>query len=190
MTTPASDPREPDNPAAYALARHIADHPISTIYAAFRYLNAPLTVEFHEDPAAPEVQPPADRATEWREAARFLRRTPRDSPDLAGALRGARLIEDELRRQQCPEREPLIGVQCSKQSGHEGAHSDRPGQIWEPAPDDETNDVCDAEPPSDGQWGDCWCTLRPGHDGDHRCQPCTDRHGAPGWADEQDGVQR
>ncbi|MFI2354731.1 hypothetical protein ACH5AG_08590 [Streptomyces anulatus] len=34
----------------------------------------------------------------WREAARFLRRTPRDSADFSGALRGARLIEDELRR--------------------------------------------------------------------------------------------
>ncbi|MCQ1575439.1 hypothetical protein [Streptomyces parvus] len=34
----------------------------------------------------------------WREAARFLRRTPRDSADFSGALRGARLIEGELRR--------------------------------------------------------------------------------------------
>ena len=54
---------EPDNPAAHSLARHIADHPISTIYAAFRYLNAPLTVEFHEDPDTPTVEPtpaPAD----------------------------------------------------------------------------------------------------------------------------------
>lgn len=34
----------------------------------------------------------------WREAARFLRRTPRNSIDFLGALRGARLIEDELRR--------------------------------------------------------------------------------------------
>lgn len=42
-------------------------------------------------------------------------------------------------------------------------------------------DCCGAEPPSDGSWGDCWCTLQPGHDGEHRCQPCTDRHGAPGW---------
>lgn len=49
---------EPDNPAAYALARHIADHPVSTIQAAFRYLNAPLTIEFHEDPDVPSVPPP------------------------------------------------------------------------------------------------------------------------------------
>lgn len=34
----------------------------------------------------------------WREAARFLRRTSRDSADFPGAIRGARLIEDELRR--------------------------------------------------------------------------------------------
>lgn len=48
---------EPDNPAAYALARHIADHPVSTIQAAFRYLNAPLEIELHEDPAPPVVRP-------------------------------------------------------------------------------------------------------------------------------------
>ncbi|MFD9630116.1 hypothetical protein [Streptomyces violascens] len=34
----------------------------------------------------------------WREAARFLRRTPRDSADFLAAIRGARLIETELRR--------------------------------------------------------------------------------------------
>ncbi|MFJ8727683.1 hypothetical protein [Streptomyces sp. NPDC093269] len=56
--------REPNNPAAYALARHIADHPMSTIYAAFRYLNAPLTVEFHEDPATSDVAGEEQPATE------------------------------------------------------------------------------------------------------------------------------
>jgi hypothetical protein len=45
-------------------------------------------------------------------------------------------------------------------------------------------DCCGAEPPQDGTWGDCWCTLPPDHDGEHRCQPCTTRHGAPGWTDE------
>ncbi|MFD3999900.1 hypothetical protein [Streptomyces rubiginosohelvolus] len=35
---------EPDHPAAYALANHIADHPISTIQAAFRYLGWSLTI--------------------------------------------------------------------------------------------------------------------------------------------------
>ncbi|MET8571853.1 hypothetical protein [Streptomyces sp. NPDC004783] len=54
------------------------------------------------------------------------------------------------------------------------------------------DDCCGAEPPrtvvgEDGrEWtpGDCWCTLPPGHAGEHRCQPCTDRHGAPGWKDD------
>jgi hypothetical protein len=57
-------------------------------------------------------------------------------------------------------------------------------------------DCCGAEPTDKGWIGDCWCTLQPGHAGEHRCQPCTDRHGAPGWTDEpavdarQDGAQR
>lgn len=45
------------------------------------------------------------------------------------------------------------------------------------------NECCGSQPPADGQWGDCWCTLPPGHDGEHQCQPCTDRNGAPGWTD-------
>nr|WTC12496.1 hypothetical protein OHA15_33655 [Streptomyces anthocyanicus] len=49
--TTAAEPREPDNPAAWALAQHIADHPMSTVQAAFRYLNAPLAVELHKQPA-------------------------------------------------------------------------------------------------------------------------------------------
>ena len=53
-----TDPQtvEPDNPAAWALARHIADHPVSTIQAAFRYLNAPLTIELHDQAAVPEAR--------------------------------------------------------------------------------------------------------------------------------------
>ncbi|MER7908263.1 hypothetical protein [Streptomyces sp. NPDC096068] len=47
-----AEPREPDNPAAWALARHIADHPISVLQAAFRYLNSPLVLELHDDGAA------------------------------------------------------------------------------------------------------------------------------------------
>jgi hypothetical protein len=35
-------------------------------------------------------------------------------------------------RPQCPDREPLLEVQCSKKVGHEGPHSDRPGRIWYP----------------------------------------------------------
>lgn len=48
----------------------------------------------------------------------------------------------------------------------------------------DSDTTCDAQPPETGTWGDCWCTLPPGHTGEHRCQPCTDRHGAPGWTDE------
>jgi hypothetical protein len=54
---------EPDNPAAYALARHIADHPLGTVQAAFRYLNAGLALELREDPTAPAgVAPATDQA--------------------------------------------------------------------------------------------------------------------------------
>jgi hypothetical protein len=43
--------------------------------------------------------------------------------------------------------------------------------------------ICGAEPPAD--WvGDCWCTLQPDHTGQHHCEPCTERHGAPGWDDQ------
>jgi hypothetical protein len=56
-STPDPQTAEPDDPAAYALARHIADHPVSTIQAAFRYLNTPITIELE-----PAAVPPADRA--------------------------------------------------------------------------------------------------------------------------------
>lgn len=39
---------EPDNPAAAALAQHIADHPMSTIQAAFRILGMALAIEIYE----------------------------------------------------------------------------------------------------------------------------------------------
>ncbi|MFJ2259501.1 hypothetical protein ACIOKD_14365 [Streptomyces sp. NPDC087844] len=63
MTTdPTPEPTEPDDPAAHALARHIADHPVGTIQAAFRYLNAPVAAELHEDagPAPAPVTDPAE----------------------------------------------------------------------------------------------------------------------------------
>ncbi|MFD5508987.1 hypothetical protein ACFWIB_14590 [Streptomyces sp. NPDC127051] len=41
-------PVEPDNPAATALAQHIADHPVSTVQAAFRLLGMRLDFELHE----------------------------------------------------------------------------------------------------------------------------------------------
>ncbi|WP_328903246.1 hypothetical protein OHR86_27995 [Streptomyces sp. NBC_00441] len=45
MTQPTGELVEPDNPAAFALATHIADHPIPTIQAAFRYLGWKLDLE-------------------------------------------------------------------------------------------------------------------------------------------------
>lgn len=44
------------------------------------------------------MEPFGTPAEGWREAARFLRRTARDSTFRQGALHGARLIEAELRR--------------------------------------------------------------------------------------------
>lgn len=52
---------------------------------------------------------------------------------------------------------------------------------------------CGAEPPGgmggewtaedgkQGQWGDCDCTKPVGHEGDHACEPCSERYGAPSW---------
>lgn len=49
--------REPDNPAAHALAQHIADHRISEIQAAFRELGWRISFEVQED-TEPEPGPP------------------------------------------------------------------------------------------------------------------------------------
>lgn len=35
-----------------------------------------------------------------------------------------------------------------------------------------------------GSWGDCDCTKPSDHEGDHACEPCTKRHGAPSWPQE------
>jgi len=53
------------------------------------------------------------------------------------------------------------------------------------------DDMCGAEPPQraddpDSPWGDCWCTKPGDHEGDHACEPCTKRHGAPSWPQEPD----
>lgn len=41
---------------------------------------------------------------------------------------------------------------------------------------------CGSEPPRNGAWGDCWCTLPPEHpEQECVCEPCRDRYGAPGW---------
>lgn len=45
------DRAEPDNPAVTALARHIADHPMSEVQAAFRLLGGRLDVSVQEDGA-------------------------------------------------------------------------------------------------------------------------------------------
>jgi hypothetical protein len=46
---------------------------------------------------------------------------------------------------------------------------------------EQTEARCLAEPPQDGMWGDCWCTLPAKHAGPHYCVPCTDRFDTPGW---------
>lgn len=51
------------------------------------------------------MEPFGTPAEGWREAARFLRRTARESSDRQGALHGARLIEAELRRLAAGERD-------------------------------------------------------------------------------------
>lgn len=58
-----------------------------------------------------------------------------------------------------------------------------------PAQTGDDDDYCGVDPPRraddpNTQWGDCWCTLPTSHTGQHHCQPCTDRHGAPGWTDQ------
>lgn len=50
--------------------------------------------------------------------------------------------------------------------------------------------ICGSEPPriiiepdgSEWAFGDCWCTVAPGHGGFCYCGPCSARYGAPGWA--------
>ena len=47
--------------------------------------------------------------------------------------------------------------------------------------------ICGSEPPRDGTWGDCWCTLPPDHPEEQLCvcEPCAERYGAPGWRAER-----
>ncbi|MFF4246248.1 hypothetical protein ACFYY2_17520 [Streptomyces sp. NPDC001822] len=65
-----ADPVEPDHPAAHALATHIADHPVSTIQAACRYLGWRL--DFQVSPVRqPETETPAaDRRARYAAAIR------------------------------------------------------------------------------------------------------------------------
>ncbi|MEU5156777.1 hypothetical protein [Glycomyces sp. NPDC021274] len=49
---------------------------------------------------------------------------------------------------------------------------------------EQTEARCWSVPPEGGTWGDCWCTLPAGHDGECRCEPCTDRFNAPSWPNQ------
>ena len=88
------DLREPEDPAAYGLAKLIASYPVSTVQAAFRYLNTPLSMELSEDPypARSEFIVESRGAHFWNslshsretlQAARFFRETMR--PKLSDA---------------------------------------------------------------------------------------------------------
>lgn len=46
---------------------------------------------------------------------------------------------------------------------------------------EQTEARCWVPAPEDGPWGDCWCTLPAGHDGQHQREPCTERVDAPSW---------
>ena len=156
------------------------------------------------------MEPFGTPAEGWREAARFLRRTARESGDRQGALHGARLIEAELRRvaeeardeqeaqthlDQLADELPAVGARQPDTETPVVRHA--PGKAvlcpncrtkGNSVCTDGEEECCGAEPPSraddpNSQWGDCWCTRPPGHDGEHRCEPCSERHGAPGWSD-------
>lgn len=111
---------------------------------------------------------PADRANVLRVAADAVA-LDRDATagSRAGARQGMTRAVNLLRR---------MAAEAAPATGHD---------------DSETGDCCGALPPdlfideAGREWhaGDCWCTLAPGHSDQHRCQPCTDRVGAPGWTD-------
>lgn len=81
------------------------------------------------------------------------------------------------------------GHPCNEPHGHFGYHRNarRGGNEWTSwvgdTPVIHEDEGCGAEPP-DGWPGDCWCTLAAGHEGLHRCGPCSTRHDAPGWSHE------
>lgn len=81
------------------------------------------------------------------------------------------------------------GHPCNEPPGHLGFHRNarQGGHEWTSWVGDgllvESEEMCSAEPP-DGWPGDCWCTLPDGHEGPHRCEPCSNRHDAPGWSDD------
>lgn len=81
------------------------------------------------------------------------------------------------------------GHPCNEPHGHFGYHRNarQGGNEWTSwvgdTPVIHEDEGCGAEPP-DGWPGDCWCTLAAGHEGLHRCGPCSTRHDAPGWSHE------
>ena len=76
-----NDPQtaEPDNPAAWAFARHITEQPMSTVLAALRILGWPITFELQ-----PEEAPPAP-----------LRRSEDDCPGFPEQCPNLRSVEPE-----------------------------------------------------------------------------------------------
>lgn len=90
------------------------------------------------------------------------------------------------------------GHPCTQPARHLGYHRNvrLDGDEWTSwvgeGPMVEETECCNALPPerfideAGREWlaGDCWCTLTAGHVGEHRCQPCADRVGAPGWTDQ------
>jgi hypothetical protein len=118
------------------------------------------------------VLPTIDRVAVLREAADAYEEILENAPDHSKDPRYWTAIRD-------------VTVGLRRMAGE----ADVPGQTT----DETTGDCCGAEPPAAADWvGDCWCTLPPGHSGDHRCQPCADRHGAPDWSDAPavDGAQQ
>ena len=132
------------------------------------------------------AQSPADRSAVYAEVAEIVRCMAPEHPKNASWVQDCHHIADRideaaeaagysqaLATPPSAEASEYIRERLARRLGGE-----RPAQ-------DEAPEICGAEPPNDGTWGDCWCTLPPGHDGEHRCQPCTDRHGAPGWSSSE-----
>lgn len=107
----------------------------------------PARALLDEITAVSAVRPPATDRTALREQIAALFRHPPGRERLGDATPGE--IADAVLavlpavdqappwkvHATCPEREPLIGVQCAKEAGHE-VYSDRPGRIWYPEPTD------------------------------------------------------
>lgn len=142
-----------------------------------------------------------DRAAALREAADAVDSGKQSFPETirSGASWAARMLRRMADETQ-PEAEPgtcghrsTDGHPCNEPPGHLGYHRNarQGGNEWTSwvgdGPVIEETECCGAEPP-DGWPGDCWCTLPPDHDGGHRCEPCSNRHDAPGWTDEPPAV--